>query len=223
MPEKRTFPDLFNDPSPALCVKFSNTPDEEPTKILVKNSLGSSVGWFGKKYLRSISKDPRLNEFFEFYSSHNGLKFCSPVYPNSCSKTPLLQLIPARHISGFTKQYAGNGEWAWIIDNNKSKSIYRGSDSWIAFARVDKGPSCITIFLTGENAGSIYLVTPEPSFNILKPIAKTFNIFLDKMANDPAAFLRLIRAYVTMKGTDGQRYGFVPIEYLGNPDTKESK
>lgn len=222
MAEQRTFIDLFYDPSPALNVKFHNAPDEEPGKISVKNSIGSSAGWFGKKYLRSISKDPRLTEFFEFYSAHDGLELCKPFYPDNCLKNPLLQLIPARQIPGFTKQYTGNGKWAWIIDHNKSKSIYRGDDNWIAFARVDKGPSCLTIFLTGENAGSIYLAHPQPAFNILKPIAKTFNIFLDRVAKDPAAFLRLIRSYVTMKGSDGQNYGFIPVEYLSNSDMKEN-
>ena len=221
MAEKRTFLDLFNDPSPALHVKFSDTPDEEPRKILVKNSLGSSVGWFGKKYLQSISNDPRLNVFFEFYSVHNGLELCKPVHPDNCSKIPLLQLMPAQDISGFTKRYTGKGEWAWIIDLNKSKSIYRGTDAWVAFARVDKGPSCLTIFLTGENAGSIYLAHPQPSFNILKPIAKTFDIFLDRVAKDPAAFLRLIRSYVSMKGSGAHNYGYIPVEYLSNSNMKE--
>ncbi len=218
----KTFLDLFNDPSPALTVKFSNTPDEKPTKILVKNSLGSSIGWFGKRYFRTLPQDARLYEFFEFYNAHNGLELCEPVHPDNCQKTPLLQLIPAQHIRDFTKQYTGNGKWAWIIDLNKSKSIYRGGDTWIAFAIVNKGPSCLTIFLTGENAGSVYLAAPEPSFDILKPIAKTFDIFLDRVAKDPAAFLRLIRAYVTMKGADGQHYGFIPVEYSDNADTKES-
>jgi len=135
MTEKRTFIDLFQDPSPALNVKFSSTSNEEPKQILVKNSIGSSAGWFGKRYLRSICKDPRLSDFFEFFSAHNGLELCRPVYPNNCSKTPLLTLVPAQYISAFTKQYIKNGEWAWIIDHNKSKSIYRGNDAWVAFAK----------------------------------------------------------------------------------------
>lgn len=187
----------------------------------MKNSLGSSIGWFGKRYLRSICSDPRLNEFFEFYSSHNGLELCKPVYPNNCLKTPLLTLVPALHISAFTKQYIKNGKWAWIIDLNKSKSIYRGNDAWVAFARVDNGPSCLTIFLEGENAGSIYFAHPEPPFNILRPIAKTFNVFLQRVAKDPAAFLRLVRSYVTMKGFGGHNYGHVPAEYLSDSNIKE--
>ena len=220
MTEKRSFIDLFQDPSPALNVKFSSTSNEEPKQILVKNSIGSSAGWFGKRYLRSICKDPRLSDFFEFFSAHNGLELCRPVYPNNCSKTPLLTLVPAQYISAFTKQYIKNGEWAWIIDHNKSKSIYRGNDAWVAFAKVDSGPSCLTIFLDGENAGSIYLAHPQPPFNILKPIAKSFNIFLERVANDPASFFKLVRSYVSMKGVDGQNYGHVPVEYLGNSNIK---
>jgi hypothetical protein len=220
MIEKRTFIDLFYDPSPALNVKFFNTPDEKPQSILVKNLLGPLIDNKRKKYVESICRDPRLNEFSKFYCSHDGLEFCKPVYPDNCSKVPLLTLIPSRYISDFTKQYTKGGKWAWTIDLNKSKSLYRDRDTWVIFARVAEGPSCLSVFLTGENAGCIYLVAPQPAFNILKPIAKTFNLFLDRVAKDPAAFLRLVRSYVRIRGADGQHYGFAPVEYIGNSNVK---
>ena len=216
MVEKRSFFDFFNDPAPALNVKFSNTPDEKPRKVLVKNRLGSSIDKKGYKYIESICKDDRLNGFLEFYIAHDGLEFCTPVYPDNLHKTPLFKLIPSVNVSNFNKQYIKGGKWAWAIDLNKSKTLYRGSENWIAFAEIDRGPTCLTIFLTGENAGCVYLVTPQPAFNILKPIAKTFDLLLDRIAKDPAAFLRLVRSYVTMQGDDGQNYGFVPVEYLIN-------
>jgi hypothetical protein len=86
----------------------------------------------------------------------------------------------------------------------------------LAFAEVDGGPSCLTIFLDGENAGNVFLLNPEPKFNTLKPIAKTFNALLDRIAKDPAAFFKLTRAYVTLIGKDKQNYGHIPIEYIDN-------
>jgi len=100
------------------------------------------------------------------------------------------------------------------IDLNKSKSLYRGSASWLAFAEIDSGPACLTIFLDGDHAGSVFYVTPQPEFNILRPIAKGFHALLIRIADDVAAFLRLVRATVSLRGTDGASYGFVPVEYL---------
>jgi len=70
--------------------------------------------------------------------------------------------------------------------------------------------------LDGESAGNVFLLNPEPRFNTLKPIAKSFTSFLDRVAKDPAAFFKLIRAYVTLVGSDKQNYGFVPIDYIDN-------
>jgi hypothetical protein len=67
--------------------------------------------------------------------------------------------------------------------------------------------------LDGDHAGSVFFATPQPCFNILRPIAKGFNALLDRIADDVAAFLRLVRAIVTLLGADGQNYGLVPIEY----------
>jgi len=68
-------------------------------------------------------------------------------------------------------------------------------------------------------AGCIYYATPEPPFNILRPIAKGFNALLDRIANDIPAFLRLVRVAVSRRGVDGQNYGLIPIAYeLGSPE-----
>jgi hypothetical protein len=127
---------------------------------------------------------------------------------------PLLELKPAESIAGFTHRYTPGGDLAWTIDLNKSKSLYRGSASWLAFAEIDSGPACLTIFLDGEHAGSVFYVTPQPEFNNLCPIARGFDALLGRIADDVAAFLRLVRATVNLRGTDGANYGFVPVEYL---------
>ena len=216
MIKKKTFLELFDDSSPYLSVKFSNTPEEKSKKVFVTNNLCTSIDKKGKKVLENMCKDIRLDVFFEFYSVHDGLDFCIPVFPETYFKKPLLKLIPSSDILNFNKQYTKGGKWAWIIDLNKSKDIYRGSDSWIAFAEIAGGPTCLTIFLTGENTGCVYLVMPQPRFNILKPIAKSFDLLLARIAKDPAAFFRLVGAYVTKKGEDGQNYGLVPVEYVSN-------
>jgi hypothetical protein len=67
--------------------------------------------------------------------------------------------------------------------------------------------------LDGDHAGGVFFATPQPWFNILRPIAKGFNALLDRIAQDPAAFLRLTRATVVLQGADGDNYGLVPGEY----------
>jgi hypothetical protein len=212
--EKKSFLDLFTDPSPALYAKFSTQSEEPPTKILLRNKLGTNIDKKGKRYLEDLCKDPRLSEFLDFYTTNDGFEFCTPFSPANVYEKPGIRLISSLNLAKFNSQYLKGGEWAWTIDLNKSKEFYRGDCSWIAFAEIDGGPACLTIFLHGENAGCVYYVTPQPHFNILKPIAKSFNLLLERIAKDPAAFLRLVRSYVSLRKPDGYNYGYVPIEYL---------
>ena len=80
---------------------------------------------------------------------------------------------------------------------------------------------CLTTFLDGENAGNVYCLCPQPQFNILRPIARGFYLLLERIAKDPAAFLRLIRATVSFPGDDGYNYGYVPVEYLPDYECEE--
>ena len=43
------------------------------------------------------------------------------------------------------------------------------------------------MFLDGDDGGSVFVVTPQPWFNILRPIAKGFHALLSRIAQDPAA------------------------------------
>jgi hypothetical protein len=42
-----------------------------------------------------------------------------------------------------------------------------------------------------ENAGYVYLIMPQLSFNILKPIAKGFDLFIDRFVKDPLGFFKI--------------------------------
>ncbi|MEX2514005.1 MAG: hypothetical protein WD398_13955 [Cyclobacteriaceae bacterium] len=89
----------------------------------------------------------------------------------------------------FTSQYLPNRKWAWTIDLIKTKALYRSEYKGLAFAEVNGGPACFTIFLDGENAGKIYLLNPQPHFNILKPIAKTYTDLMNRIAKTLKPFL----------------------------------
>jgi hypothetical protein len=220
--KEKSFLDLFTDPSPALMVNFSRSAEERSRKILVRNKLGDVCDKKGRQYLESICKDSRLSDFLEFYLVHDGFEFCTPILATISSVVPLLKVIPSKDLSKFTDQYLNKGRWAWTIDLNKSKGLYRGNNKWISFAQIGNGPSCLATFLDGENAGCVYLVAPQPHFNILKPIAKSFNHFLERIAKDPAAFLRLTRSYISIRKTDGNNYGHVPMEYLSDSGDREN-
>ena len=219
MSKKRSFLDLFTDVSPALDIKFSNTSNENTRRVFVKNKLGLTIDKQGKKYIESICTDERLKDFVEFYNDNDGCELCIPIDADDIIKTPRVKFIPSSRVNTFNNQYIKGGKWAWTIDLNKSKTLYRGNDSWIAFAEIDSGPCCLSVFLSGENAGAIYLIAPQPAFNILKPIAQNFTQLLDRIVKDPAAFFRLIRSYVTVKRIDGQNYGFVTTDYLSNSNS----
>jgi hypothetical protein len=212
--KKRNFYDLFKTDKPVLNVKFNTNSDELPTEIVVENKLKKETDIEGLKNLEKKCSDSRLKDFLDFYSEYNGFSLGTALLPTNSLKKPLLQQLPLSDLIKFTELYLPNGKWAWTIDLNKTKELYRGEQKWIAFAKVDEGPACLTIFLDGENAGSIFLLNPQPHFNILKPIAKSYNLLLERIAKDPAAFFKLIRAYVIIVEKDKQNYGYVPIEYI---------
>lgn len=212
--KKRNFFDLFKTERPVLNVKLSVSSDEIPTEIHIENTLGDKIDINDLIELGRICTDERLKDFVDFYSNYDGFNLATPTAPQNAVNRTLLRQLPASDIFEFTNQYLSGGKWAWTIDLNKTKAIYRSESKWLAFAVVGGGPACLTIFLDGENAGSVFLLRPQPHFNILKPVARSYNQFLDRIAKDPAAFLKLIRAYVTIVGKDKQNYGHVPIEYI---------
>lgn len=213
---KRNFFDLFNNDNPILKVKFNVHSDEVPTEVHIENMLGKTTDSDDLIELARICSDQRLKDFVDFYSKYDGFNLATPTSPKNTAKKTLLRQISASDIVKFTNQYLSGGQRAWTIDLNKSKPLYRGVHKWLAFAEVDGGPSCLTIFLDGENAGMVFLSNPQPHFNILKPIAKSYTDFLNRIAKDPAAFFKLTRAYVTLIGKDKQNYGHVPFEYVDN-------
>ena len=217
---KRTFTDLFNDQLPALHIKFDvKSTEESPITVIIQNKLYKQADPKGSTYINSICLHEKLKEFADFYQTYDGFELATPVEPRNAVKVPLLKQLAASTIKSYTEQYLPGGKFGWTIQHNAQstiKSLYQGTDKWIVFAQIDDGPACLTTFLEGENAGNIFILMPEPRFNVLKPIAKGFNAFLDRIAKDPAAFLKLIRASVRINKDDGFRYGYVPIEYFDN-------
>lgn len=213
---KRTFTDLFKEPQSALHVKFDPKSDEVPTKITIQNKLKTQTSNKGRNYIQTICKQIQLKELSDFYQTYDGFELAIPIEPKNCVRQALLKVFPATEINHFTNLYLKGGKFDWTIDLNKTKNLYRDTHSWIAFAQINDGPSCLTTFLDGEDAGNIYLLEPEPEFNILKPIAKGFNNFLDRIAKEPAEFLKLTRACVLIQKPDGFNYGYVPVKYFDN-------
>jgi hypothetical protein len=214
MPQKRFFLDFFSDPSPALNVKFSFSEEEKPTTVRLKNKIGQKADKHGIRQLEIFCKNEKLQDFFEFYSTHDGLELFTPISPENCQKETMIKFIKSKYLQSFTNEYVEGGKHAWTINYNKSKQIYRGGDPWLAFAEL--GTGILTIFLEGENAGCVFFVTVEPHFNILKPIAKSFTLLLERIAKDPTAFTKLIKGYITIRKSDNQNYGYSPVEYIEN-------
>jgi len=212
--QNRTFFDLFGTNRPILKVKFNAISSKEATEVEVRNLLEQNVDAKGLRNLEELCIHPALEGFLTFYTKYNGFSLAEPVLPENAIRTPLLLQFPSSHLIKFTELYLPKGKLAWTIDLNKTRTLYRGEYKWLAFAQIDGGPACLTIFLEGEYAGSVFLLNPQPHFNILKPIAKTFDGFLDRVAKDPAAFFKLTKAYVTIVGRDGQNFGYLPIEYV---------
>lgn len=170
-----------------------------------------------------FAKKKSMTDLVEFYEKHDGAQLCKTFDARCEEVRPLIEFKRAGSIQAFTELYQPGGDRGWIIDHNKSKTIYRTSDSWIAFAEIHSGPSCLTIFQDGERAGKVFYVCPQPEFNILRPIANSFSALLDRMAQDIPAFLRLVRARVSLRGLDGWNYGLAPVEYLPKRPTRSTR
>jgi hypothetical protein len=160
-----------------------------------------------------------------FFEQHDGVELC--LHANACRKceTALLKLHPVGEWELLTAKFQPGGEYDWTVKHNRYRNVcplYRSSERWVAFATVDELPACLTTFISGSNAGQVFFLTPEPRFNIARPIAKTFAEFLSLVAADVAALLRRFEVQVSFAAGDGGFASFIPWKYVpdsrGHPD-----
>ncbi|MEM1002383.1 MAG: hypothetical protein AAGH46_07025 [Bacteroidota bacterium] len=157
------FRELIQHREPTLLVKYSKyDPDKEALEISLKNNfkirddINELPDW--------ISATKSISELHEFYNYMDGLELFVPQKPKGCIQVPLITFLKMSNIIPKTREYQDGGKWAWTIDLNKTKKIYRSNDKWVVFAIIGRGPACLTIFTTGENKGSIFYLTPQPPF-----------------------------------------------------------
>lgn len=214
MKTPKAFIDRALDKKPTLHIRFEINSKKRPNVVRVNHQLGARPKADGKAFLASLQSYDALKEFRAFYNKYNGVELCRVYNPRHESAVPLIRFLPAEEIEAVTLRFMPGGDSSWAIDLNKTKPLYRGRDKWIVFAGNDEGPT-LALFCTGRNAGAVFLISAQPHFNILKPIAKSFSILLARIAFDIAAFLRLCRVYVTRKGPRGL-YGYIPLKYTAN-------
>jgi hypothetical protein len=225
---KDAFWQRMADESPCLRVQFG---DEVPRIVDVWHTLYSQPGAMNEAAPGGWRAQAAGTEIEAFYSRHDGLDFCSTFDVRYDQVLPLVAFVPAARIAELTARYQPGGDRAWAIDFNKSRTLYRGdySHSWIVFAEVGDGPAALVLLLDGEHAGHVFFVTPQPRFNILRPVARGFDALLQRMGKDPAAFLRLVGAHVCLPGDEKMRqdfppdlpnhFGFKPLEYRADRAT----
>ncbi|RQH04358.1 hypothetical protein D1Y85_18000 [Paraburkholderia dinghuensis] len=219
----------MKDPDPALRVKFHILGGivEPPRLTPVQHVLWPIANERDKQAreasIEDLSNWPGATELVKFYSQYDGFFFCRAYDVRYDKALPLVDIFGATEIRELTRRYEPGGDRAYSIEHNKSNKIYRGgSGSWIVFGEIDGGPNALSLFLDGEFAGNVFLIQCQPRFNILKPIAKGFEALLQRMGKDPAAFLRLVGATVTLSGEEHwpgfdpglPQYGFTPLDYL---------
>ncbi len=210
------FERFFTQSKPILKVQFNQREEpEEPIEVLVRNRIRTHRKprkSFGIPWLDQLDDS---NELKSFYSEVAEAKLFIPTRPWSCETVPLINFLSPEKIEKFTKLYEPGGKLAYTIDLHKVKKIYRTEDQWVAFAIIcSENPTCLTTFLDGEHAGSIFCLTMEPEFKILKPIAKSIYSLLGKIRKDPIKFLHLVNAQVPISRNDGYSYAHYPIDYL---------
>jgi hypothetical protein len=131
--------DRAADPSPSLRVKFWPESDEKPQTIKVEHLLGACPTGADRDYLNSLLEYSALGELLDFYKRYDGMQLYRTFDSRYDEVRPLMELKPAESIVSFTGRYSPGGYLAWTMDFNKSKSLYRGSARWLAFAELDSG------------------------------------------------------------------------------------
>lgn len=209
------FEKILNDPHPTFNAKFSkNDKNEVPIKITTKNKFKKSNPKIAGLFFDEHFQQHSVNEIKSFYAIVNGLQLFIPHKTKSCKSIPMITFHDIKTIKQITRQYQEGGERAWTINHNKSKNIYRTNDQWIVFGTINEGPACLTIFFSGKNSGAVFYLTPQPRFNILRPIAKSFNQFITRLTDNPIRLLQLVRSDFSIRKEDGFNYAYEPIEYF---------
>ncbi|WP_423378765.1 SMI1/KNR4 family protein [Burkholderia sp. LMG 32019] len=219
------FAERMNDREPALIVKFHihGNIEEQPRVVAVNHRLYPAEGVAREAALQALEKWPGAKELVAFYSQYDGFDFCRAYDVRYDKDFPLIEMFAVHELLDLTERYGVDGDRAYAVDFNKSRNLYRGNhSSWIVFGEVNGGANALATFLDGEHAGQIFFIETQPHFNTLRPIAKSFDALLRRMGTDPAAFLRLVRATVCLRGEDHwhgsadipNQYGFTPVGYL---------
>jgi hypothetical protein len=215
---------LFHDKAPTLRVSVELMPDNDDLMtVSVESILREAPPADGQKALRTLGRRAAVREFRDFYAKHDGFELFRTFHAGHGEVRPIIDFKPAAGIESFTNRHKPGGDRAWTMDLNKSRELYRGSDSWIAFAEIDSGPCCLTMFVSGEHAGKVFYSAPQPEFNILRPISPGFTALLEQIAQDPAGFLRLIRGWVVLRGRDRANYALRAFEYVPRKRTVSPK
>lgn len=214
---------IFEHPAPALHFEDFHEPYDRFMAAPVSHRLRSPPDIAGTELLTTLNRYDAMQSFCDFYRSHDGMELCRILNPRYDDFRPLLELKPAKDISAFTRRYQPGGDRDFVIDFNKSKTIYRSANSWIAFAEIGDGPACLATFLDGDNAGAVFYVTTQPEFNILRPIAKNFFSLLERIGKNIAAFLNLIRITVLIQDAEPRYCGCRIIAYFPNLETSPPK
>jgi hypothetical protein len=230
----KEFRAIFKDPAPGLLLKWEDAGFPQ-FGVSVKHCLGGRPTRSALAKLNAAGKGRDMPALREFYTKHDGAELCIRRDPQAEAEVALIKFQPIERLHEFTAKYMPGGEYDWTIDHNSYKrtsQLYRGyvkelgivrrvrAYRWIAFALLDRGPGCLTTFLSGPNEGSVFFLAPEPGFNILRPVAKSFDDLLRRIGSDLAGFLRLCRVRVTFVGADGSHYGLDPLQYL--PDARRN-
>lgn len=193
MPLKSSFLALFSAPSPALLFREPALPDEAPRCHRLVSVLGSAPA---PHDLESVSQlfghDEALSELLEFYRRHESVALRLEGIGGE-PEAPLFRLLDVASSRAFTSRFDSGNDLDWTIDLNtrrRVRALYRGPARWVAFALFESGPGCLVTFVEGAQVGEMFFLTPEPEFDIARPLARNFGELCDAIGQDLAAFLR---------------------------------
>jgi hypothetical protein len=197
---RRDLLSVFADPAPGIVFRELVDPPDRGLVRPVRHTLGALLSPVARVELRRWvgAAGGSLGGIEAFYARHDGGSLCDLGGPDVA---PLLSLLPVEAWEATTAAYRPGGELAWVVDvcsYRRARGLYRGDAPWVVFARIERGPGYLSMFLAGEDAGKVFFLAPEPHVNVARPVAPSFDRLGQRIARDAAAFLRLCDAHGSM-------------------------
>ena len=164
---------------------FQCTPQEIVFVVKVRHQIGKPATKSSITMLRKILGKAATNPIVKFYSKHDGVT----LYSQPKFRWAGLRFFPIRQLPGMTSRFFTPAAGEEIDDSGHRRRTSR-SKPGVVFAEIPRSGNFFVLRTEGPHAGHIFYFNHENYDDRKKPLASSFESFLDMIWPDPVKFLR---------------------------------